>query len=632
MKRFFPFAGLILSLGISAPASAQPSGTIPMRDFFRNPDRAYFRISGDGKTLSFMQPWERRMNIYVQPVGSTAEPVRITAEKDRDIPDYFWKGADRVVYTKDFGGDENDHVVVVDRHGGEPKDVTPYPGVKAQIIDPLVESPDRMLIGLNKRVKEVFDVYELDLASGKLTEIAQNPGNITTWGADHAGKLRYAIETDGVEQTYLYRADASGPFKPVLKTTFRDQFVPQVFTADNRKLYVASNLGRDKVAIVLVDPATAREEEMIYARDDVDVGGVVWSKARKRLAYANYQTWKNERHYLDPDARTLFGRLEAKVPGYEVIVQSTTDDESGLIVAATNDRTQGTRYLYDRKHDRLTKLGDVTPWLPEAKMAAVKPIEYKSRDGLTIHGYLTVPNGAAAKRLPVIVNPHGGPWFRDGWGFNPEVQFLASRGYAVLQVNYRGSTGYGRKFWEASFKEWGFKMQDDITDGVQWLIKEGIADPKRICIYGGSYGGYATLEGLVKTPDLYACGVDYVGVSNLFTFMKTIPPYWKPFLGMMHEMVGDPDKDKDRMTAASPALNADRIKVPLLIAQGANDPRVNKDESDQMVAALKARGIDVPYIVKDNEGHGFHNEENQFAFYEAMETFLDKYIGSKSVN
>jgi dipeptidyl aminopeptidase/acylaminoacyl peptidase len=313
-----------------------------------------------------------------------------------------------------------------------------------------------------------------------------------------------------------------------------------------------------------------------------------------------------------------------------VIVQSTTDDESGLIVAATNDRTQGTRYLYDRAHDRLTKLGDVAPWLPEAKMAAVRPIEYESRDGLTIHGYLTVPNGATAKNLPVIVNPHGGPWFRDGWGFNPEVQFLASRGYAVLQVNYRGSTGYGRKFWEASFKEWGFRMQDDITDGVQWLIKEGIADPKRICIYGGSYGGYATLEGLVKTPDLYACGVDYVGVSNLFTFMKTIPPYWKPFLGMMHEMVGDPEKDKKRMTAASPALNAERIKVPLLIAQGANDPRVNKDESDQMVAALKARGIDVPYIVKDNEGHGFHNEENQFAFYEAMEAFLDKYIGARS--
>jgi dipeptidyl aminopeptidase/acylaminoacyl peptidase len=631
MKRFSPAVGLVLSLAVATPAAlAESGGRIPMRDFFRHPDRAYFRISGDGRTLSFMQPWERRMNIYVQPVGSSAAPVRVTSEKDRDIPDYFWKGADRIVYTKDFGGDENDHIVVVDRHGGEPKDVTPFPGVKAQIIDPLVEFPDRMLVGLNKRVKEVFDVYELDLASGKLTEIAQNPGNITAWGADHAGQLRFAIETDGVDQTYLYRANPKAPFAPVLKTTFRDQFAPQFFTADNRKLYVASNLGRDKVAIVLVDPASAKEERLVYARDDVDVTGVVWSKARKRPAYAIYQTWKNERHYLDPDAEQLFTGLEKKLTGYEVTVQSTTDDESGLIVAATSDRTQGTRYLYDRRHDRLTKLGDVAPWLPESRMAAMKPIHYPARDGLTINGYLTLPNGIAPKDLPVIVNPHGGPWYRDGWGFNPEVQFLASRGYAVLQMNYRGSTGYGRKFWEASFRQWGLAMQDDVTDGVEWLVKEGIADPKRVCIYGGSYGGYATLEGLVKTPDLYACGVDYVGVSNLFTFMNTIPPYWKPFLGMMHEMVGDPEKDKERLAAASPALHADRIKAPLLIAQGARDPRVNKDESDQMVAALKARGIDVPYIVKDNEGHGFSNEENQFAFYDAMEAFLAKYLGKSN--
>ena len=626
MNRLLPYAGFILSLGVSAPAVSASNDPIPMRDFFRHPERAYYRISGDGKTLSFMQPWERRMNIFVQPLGSSDEPVRVTSEKDRDIPNYFWKGADRIVYTKDFGGDENDHIVVVDRKGGEPKDVTPFNGVKAQIIDPLDEFPDRMLIGLNKRVKEVFDVYDLDLASGKLTLVAENPGNVTAWGADHAGRLRYAIETDGVNQTYLYRADGNGEFKPVLKTTFRDQFAPQVFTADNRKLYVASNLGRDKVAIVLVDPATAKEESLVYARDDVDIADVVWSKARKRVAYADYQTWKNERHYLDDDARKLFARLEEKLAGYEVLIQSTTDDEQGMIVAATNDRTQGTRYFYDRRSDRLTKLGEVAPWLPEAKMAHVKPIQYKARDGLVINGYLTLPNGVEAKKLPVIVNPHGGPWARDGWGFNPEVQFLVSRGYAVLQMNYRGSTGYGRKFWESSFKQWGYAMQDDIADGVQWLVKEGIADPARVCIYGGSYGGYATLEALVKTPDLYACGVDYVGVSNLFTFMKTIPPYWKPFLGMMYEMVGDPEKDKERLAASSPALNADRIKAPLLIAQGARDPRVNKDESDQMVAALKKRGIDVPYIVKDNEGHGFHNEENQFDFYEAMEAFLAKYL------
>jgi dipeptidyl aminopeptidase/acylaminoacyl peptidase len=630
MSQLLSIACLLLSL-VTPAAAATNGDAIPMRDFFRNPERAYFRISGDGKTLSFMQPWERRMNIYIQPVGSKAEPVRITEEKDRDIPNYFWKGPDRVVYTKDFGGDENDHVVVVDRHGGAPKDVTPFPGVRAEIIDPLVEFPNRMLIGLNQRVKEVFDAYELDLASGKLTLVAENPGNITSWGADHTGQIRYAIATDGVNHVYLYRDSPGAAFKPVLTTTYRDQFAPQFFTADNRKLYVASNIGRDKIAIVLVDPATAKEERVVYQREDVDMGGLVWSKARKRASYANYQTWKNEREYLDRDAAQLFGGLERKLAGYEVTLQSLTDDESRMIVAATSDRTPGARYLYDRKTDRLTKLGDVMPWLPESKMAAMKPIRYTTRDGLMINGYLTLPNDVAPKSLPVVVNPHGGPWFRDGWNFNPEVQFLASRGYAVLQVNFRGSTGYGRRFWESSFKQWGFTMQDDITDGVEWLVKEGVADPKRICIYGASYGGYATLAGLVQTPDLYACGVDYVGVANLFTFLKTIPPYWKPYLEMMYEMVGNPEKDRALLTAGSPALNADKIKSPLLIAQGARDPRVNKDESDQMVAALKGRGIEVPYIVKDNEGHGFRNEENQFAFYDAMEKFLDKHIG-KSAN
>ena len=621
----------VVICGAALGAAAHTPDPIPMRDFFRNPDRAFFRISGDGKTLSFMQPWQQRRNIFVQPVGSNAEPVRITAEMDRDIPDYFWKGPNRVVYLKDVGGDENDHVVVVDKRGGEPKDMTPFPGVKAQIVDGLVEFPNRMLIGLNKRNKEIFDVYDLDLATGKLTLVAENPGKITMWGADHAGNIRFAIETDGVNQSYLYRDGPKAPFKLVLTTTFRDSFAPQFFTADNRKLYVASNLGRDKSAIVRVDPATAKEEKIVYSRDDVDVDGLVWSRTRKRASFASYQTWKAERHYLDPDAAQLYQGLQAKLPGYEVNLQSVSFDENAMIVAALNDRTRGARYLYDRKTGKLTKLGDVTPWLPEAKMAAMKPITYATRDGLTVNGYLTLPNGREAKNLPVVVHPHGGPWARDGWGFNPDVQFLANRGYAVLQMNYRGSTGYGRKFWEASFKQWGFKMQDDITDGVEWLVKQGIADPKRVCIYGASYGGYATLAGLTQTPDLYACGIDYVGVPNLFTFLKTIPPYWKPYLEMFQAMVGDPEKDKALLTAGSPALNADKIKVPLLIAQGARDPRVNKAESDQMVAALKARGIDVPYIVKDNEGHGFRNEENQFAFYEAMETFLHKYIG-KSTN
>jgi dipeptidyl aminopeptidase/acylaminoacyl peptidase len=499
--------------------------------------------------------------------------------------------------------------------------------VRAEIIDELRDFPDQLLVGLNKRNKEVFDAYRLDLTTGDLVLVAENPGNITSWLADHAGNIRGAQTTDGVNTSFLYRDGATGPFRTVLTTSFRDSFSPLFFTFDNKSLYAASNLGRDKQAIVLVDPATTKEQKVLFEHPDVDVDSLAFSRKRKVLTTISYVTWKPQRKFLDAETEKLFAALEKQLPGYEFAIQSTTDDENRFVVAAYNDRTPGTRYLYDAGADKLTKLGDIAPWLPETKMARMKPIEYKSRDGMTINGYITLPNGKEPKNLPVIVNPHGGPWARDVWGWNPEVQMLANRGYAVLQMNFRGSTGYGRNFWQASFKQWGLKMQDDISDGVNYLVKEGIADPKRICIYGGSYGGYATLAGVTYTPDLYACAVDYVGVSNLFTFLNTIPPYWKPFLDMMHEMVGEPEKDKALLTATSPALNADRIRTPLFIAQGARDPRVNIDEANQMVKALKARGVDVPYMVKENEGHGFRNEENQFDFYEAMEGFLAKYLG-----
>jgi dipeptidyl aminopeptidase/acylaminoacyl peptidase len=358
----------------------------------------------------------------------------------------------------------------------------------------------------------------------------------------------------------------------------------------------------------------------------VDVSDLHFSKKRKVITSATYTTWKEERQFFDPVSETLYKNLEEKLPGYDVYVVSSNKDEDMFIVRTITDRSLGAFYLYDSKSSELTKLADRNPWLKEDQLSEMKPIEYTSRDGLTIHGYLTLPKGKAAKDLPIVVNPHGGPWARDEWGFNPEVQFLANRGFGVLQMNFRGSTGYGRKFWEAGFRQWGQSMQDDITDGVKWLIDQGIADPKRVAIYGGSYGGYAVLEGLTKTPDLYAAGVDYVGVSNLFTFMKTVPPYWKPFLDMMYEMVGNPEKDKTLFEANSPALNADRIKAPLFVAQGAKDPRVNINESNQIVEALKKHGVAVEYMVKEDEGHGFHNEENRFSFYEAMEKFLTKYL------
>ncbi|MFN5371263.1 MAG: alpha/beta hydrolase family protein, partial [Bacteroidia bacterium] len=421
----------------------------------------------------------------------------------------------------------------------------------------------------------------------------------------------------------------SDAFKVIKTTNFKESFSPLFFDFDDKTLFVSSNLGRDKNAIIAYDPETDKELRMIYEHPEVDVSSLLRSRKRKVITAVSYETDKSHYHFLDAEREALQKKFDARFPGYEVSLAGQNKAEDKMLLYVGSDRSYGSYWFYDKQSDTFSKLAEMAPWLDESKLCEMKPIRYTARDGMEIQGYLTFPKGADAKNLPVIVNPHGGPWARDSWGFNPEVQFLANRGYAVLQMNFRGSVGYGRKFWESSFKQWGKTMQDDITDGVNWLIKQGIADPKRVAIYGASYGGYATLAGVAFTPDLYACAVDYVGVSNLFTFMSTIPPYWKPYLEMMYEMVGDPEKDKDLMTAASPVFHVDKIKCPLFIVQGANDPRVAKAESDQMVEALKKRGIDVPYLVKDNEGHGFGNEENRMELYRKMEEFFAQYLGGK---
>ncbi|UYO92125.1 alpha/beta hydrolase family protein [Pollutimonas sp. M17] len=611
-----------------------PPRKYAVQDFFRNPDRGFFRLSDDGATLGFMEPVSvdggpARMNIFVQALqGST--PVgparRLTGETERDIAQFFWKGSGTVIYEKDFNGDENFHVLAVDAATGALTDLTPFPGVRAGIQDDLPDDPDHVLISHNGRNPEVFDVYRADIRTGELVLVAENPGNIVGWQTDHQGRVRAGIASDGLHTTLLYRDTEQDEFRAIVTSDFRTVVSPEFFDFDNRRFYALSNRGRDCLALVLIDPAAPDEETMIFQAEGHDLDGAAYSRLRKVLAVAAYQTDKPQYHFFDEISAQRYARVSAKLPGYDISFQSGTRDESKFIVAAYNDRSPGSRHIYDAESDTLDKLADINPVLAEADMAPVRPIQYVSRDGLVIHGYLTLPQGRPAQGLPCIVNPHGGPWMRDGWGFNPEAQFLANRGYCVLQMNYRGSTGYGREFWEASFGQWGLRMQDDITDGVEWLIAQGIADRDRIAIYGGSYGGYATLAGIAYTPDLYAAAVDYVGVSNLLTFMNTIPPYWKPMLIKMHSMVGDPETDRERLVATSPALNADKIRTPLFIAQGAHDPRVNKDESDQMVAALRARGIEVEYMVKDNEGHGFHNDENKFEFYERMEAFLDAHL------
>ena len=604
---------------------------IALEDFFRNPEKLSYQISPDGNYFAFMAPYQDRLNIFVHKIGTDAE-IRLTEETDRDIAGYVWAGNDRIIFMKDKGGDENYFLVGVNIDGSNLISLTEFEGVMTTIIDRLEDIPNEIIIGLNKRNPEVFDAYRLNIETGDLVMIAENPGDIQSWMTDHDGKLRLATginSDDGLTTEIFYRESENEPFKKILSADYRESFTPYLFTFDNKNLYVLSNIGRDKIALVEFDLTTFQETEVLFEHPDYDLEGVRFSKTRKTLTYCYWEAAKSEKHFFDDAAKKRDDFLTQKLKGYSFGFTGFTKDETKMIVQTYGDRTRGAYYFYDEETSELEKIAEISPWINEKDMAEMLPVSYTSRDGLTINGYLTLPVGYTmqnAKNLPVVVNPHGGPWARDSWFFNPEIQFLANRGYAVLQMNFRGSTGYGKDFWQKSFKQWGQTMQDDITDGVEWLINKGIADRDRIAIYGASYGGYATLQGLVKTPDLYACGIDYVGVSNLFTLMETFPPYWEPLRQMMYEMIGDPIKDSLMLAQNSPALNAEKITAPLFIAQGANDPRVKKSESDQMVEALKERGIEVGYMVKDNEGHGFGNQENQFEFYRAMEEFLKEYM------
>ena len=605
---------------------------IPLEDFFRNSERTGYQLSPDGSYISYMAPYKDRLNVFVRRVDETDEhAIRITNETERSVAGYMWADNQRLLYMKDTAGDENYQLYGVHRDGSDDRAYTAFNGVRTSLIDDLEEQQGVVMIGMNKRNPEVFDPYRLNIETGELTLLAENPGNIQGWMTDHDGRLRVATAiVDGVNTQILYRDTEDEPFKPVLTTNFRDVVSFMEFTPDNKEVYAATNLHRDKTILVRMNPATCEELEVLYENERYDIASISYSRKRKKLLSV-YCTGHKEpvRHYFDAEEEQLRQRIKAHFPNQRYGIADTDKAEANYLIYVGGDRTRGSYWHYNALTDEAKKIADLAPWIKSDEMNAMHPVCYTTRDGLQIEAYLTLPDGLTpdtAKQQPVVVNPHGGPWARDCWGYSSEVQFLSNRGYAVFQMNFRGSTGYGRHFLEASYKQWGLKMQDDITDGVKWLIEQGIANPNRIAIYGGSYGGYATLAGLTFTPDLYACGIDYVGVSNLFTFMQTIPPYWRPMLEMMYEQVGHPEHDADQLAATSPALHADKIKVPLFVAQGANDPRVNKAESDQMVEALRQRGVVVEYMVKDNEGHGFHNQENRFDFYRAMERFLKAHL------
>jgi dipeptidyl aminopeptidase/acylaminoacyl peptidase len=597
---------------------------IRLEDFFKNPDISNFVISPDGESYAYLKPLNGRKNIAYRTEEENKE-IFITSETERDLHGLVWANNEVLLFAKDNGGDENDVIYAIHASTTKITPLTSSKGVKSMLLDLLPQDANHVLIETNERNSEFFDVYKVNVYNGAMEMVAQNPGNVNTWIVDNDGHVLVATVTDGVNSEILYRkSEQEKEWTSIKKSNYIDQISPIGFTKDNQSLYCLSNDGRNYTALVTILLATGDEEQTLYEHDRYDISSFYFSDQKREMEYIEYVGEKTERVFFDQEAKASHAALSKALNGWNYYIVSRSKNEKKCIVRTYSDISLGSYFLYDIDKRVATKIQDVAPWIKADMMCEMKPISYTSRDGLMIHGYLTLPKNGNGKMLPLIVNPHGGPWARDEWGFNSEVQFLASRGYAVLQINFRGSTGYGKKFWMASFKQWGQTMQNDITDGVNYLIKNGTADPSRIAIYGASYGGYATLAGLAFTPDLYACGVDYVGVSNLFTFMNTIPPYWKPYLEMMYEMVGNPESDTEMMKLASPVFHVDKIKAPLLIAQGAKDPRVNIKESDQIAAALKNNGGKVEYIVEPEEGHGFSNEEARFNFYRKMEAFLSQ--------
>ncbi len=607
-------------------------------DYFKRPSQYSFRFSPDGKYISYKErDDEGKGHVYVKNT-LTDDVSKVIVEGEELIRGYGWANKDRLIYVKDSGGDENYHLYGVNLDGSNEKDLTPYDSVRVGINNNLKDQPDYMIVDMNKDNQEVFEPYKININTGEIEKLFENkdPENpISDYTFDKDGNLRaYTQQRNGTDYWLYYRTAEDAPFEVINKATWKDNFsiIGFDYRSENpHQAFVKSNLKSNTNEILLYDLATMKELSKVYSNPTYDIGGI--SRSRKRgyeLDYFYYNGEKSQTIPVSDHYKALHTKFENQFEGHEFSITSTTDDEDKYLLYVTSDRLYGKYFMYDVESDSFKEVLNLMPQLPAEDMAEMRPIKYTTRDGLTVYGYLTIPNSVKdGNKVPLIVNPHGGPYGpRDSWGFNPETQLFASRGYATLQVNYRGSGGYGKKFFLAGSKQIGRKMLDDLEDGVAYVKSLDIIDESRIGIYGGSYGGLATLGSLVKTPDLYTCGVDYVGVSNLFTFVKSFPPYWRPFMAQFYEQWYDETDPEEKaiMEAVSPALHVDKITKPLFVVQGANDPRVNINESDQIVSSMRARGVDVPYMVKYNEGHGFGHEENRIELYSSMMGFFAKHL------
>lgn len=601
---------------------------IPVEDFFSTVEKTNFRISPDGRYVSFLQNEDKFIrHIYVMDMEEDEPKARLVSDRLSNVINYFWVSDSLMLFTQNVEENKLLQVFAIDLTDYSIKPVLPPSKARVRFISPVYANKEEVLISTNERDSTVFDVYRLNVLHGKKDLLAKNPGNIIRWIADLDGKLRLALASDSVQETMLYRASEQDEFRVVTSNSFRTTINPLGFVRGKKShIFALSNLNRDKISLVEFDLETNKETNLLFSHTEVDVSSGGYARSKGTMSYAYYLTWKRDRHFLDDSARMTFERIEERLPGYDVRLIDESWANYRLIINAFTDRNPGVYYYFDGIKNRLVNLSETNSKLNELELAVMRPISFVNRDGMRIHGYLTMPNNAPSRNLPVIVYPHGGPNDRTSWGYSPEVQFFANRGYAVFQINYRGSTGYGKEFWTAGFKEWGGKIQNDITDGVKWLIDEKIADPKRIGIYGTGFGGYSALHAASFNSSLYACAASYGGFTNLFSQLKEIPPYFQPYLQMYYEFIGNPETESDLIKSMSPIFHSDNVQIPVFIAQGGKDSKSSVTETNQFVKKLQSRNIPVRYMLREEEGRFFRKEENLVQFYQELAKFFDEHL------
>ena len=594
---------------------------IPISDFYKSPEKVAFKISPDGKYISYLKNYQKNQNLFLQAIDGGKE-IQATSFTDSPVRgDYTWTYDNQIIFTQN---DEDDHTMkAYDLATGRIRTLLTVGKAGIRVMNKNKLTPDVVTISMNMRDSANFDVYRLNVKTGELKTYLVNPGNITDWLVDANGGIRLVKSTNGVDETILYRPNDKSKFKAIINNNFRNYVRMIAFNGEKQNFYALSNVGRDKTAFVEIDAATGKEVRVIFADPHVDIQRVDYSKANNRLELAQWEEAKIQKRYFNPEIKDWYTNLYLQLKGYEVNITDRDTAENRFIVQSYTDRSRGAVYLYECTSNKLTKLMDNGVIDPE-KLCEKKPVSYTTGDGITINGYLTLPKGETQTNLPVVVIPHDGPFgVRDTWNYSADIQFFANRGFAVFQVNYRGSSGYGKVFYSAGFKEVGGKMQQDITDGVNWLINQKIANPKKIAIYGHGFGGFSALYAISFNPKLYSCAIVQNGLINLFTYINTAPPWYRAQLQKMYATIGDPEKDAELLRNISPVFHPDKPKVPILFFQDAKEQRVKISELNHYIRELQKHNVNVKYFVNKNE-HGAEQsgEDRRKQSYQEMEKFL----------